>query len=80
MRIIKETKVGEYKVTIFHWNNKYLLKFEDGRSELTYKISQLDITTEADVDVFLSDADVLGKVRESFEKMDETLDTYFSKI
>ena len=80
MRIIKETTVGQFKVTMFHWNNKYLLKFEDGHNELTYKISQLDITTEADVDVFLTDQDVLGKVRESFQKMDETLDTFFAKI
>ena len=80
MRIIKETKAEEFKITIFHWNNKYLLKFEDGRNELTYKINQLDLTTEADIDVFISDTEVLGKVRESFEKMDQTLDLYFSKI
>ena len=80
MRIIKEASVGLYKVTIYHWNNKYLLKFEDGINELTYKISQLDITSEADVEVFMTDKDVLLKVDESFEKMNQTLDVYFSKI
>lgn len=80
MRIVKETSVGLYKVTIFNWNNKYLLKFEDGLNELTYKISQLDITSETDVDVFLTDPEVLAKVNESFEKMNQTMDVYFSKI
>ena len=80
MRIVKELSVGTYKVTVFHWNNKYLLKFEDGLNELTYKISQLDITSEADVEVFLTDPEVLLKVNESFEKMNQTLSLYFSKI
>lgn len=80
MRIIKELSVGIYKVTIYHWNNKYLLKFEDGINELTYKVSQLDITSEADIEVFLTDTEVLQKVNESFEKMNQTLDVYFSKI
>jgi hypothetical protein len=80
MRIIKEASVGLYKVTIFNWNNKYLLKFEDGLHELTYKISQLDITSEIDLDVFLNDPEVLAKVNETFEKMNQTLDVYFTKI
>jgi len=80
MRVIKEASVGLYKVTIYHWNNKYLLKFEDGLNELTYKISQLDITSEADVEVFLTDPEVLSKVDETFGKMNQTLDAYFSKI
>lgn len=80
MRIVREIKVEEWKVTIFHWNNKYLLKFEDGFNELTYKINQLDLTAETDIDVFLENGEVLGKVRESFEKMEETLSVFYNKI
>lgn len=80
MRIVKEANVGLYKVTVFHWNNKYLLKFEDGRNELTYKISQLDITAEADIESFLSDAQILAQVGETFERMDQTLELFFTKI
>ena len=80
MRILKETTVQEWKVTIFHWNNKYLLKFEDGFHELTYKVNQLDITSETDINVFLEDEAVLEKVRESFEKMDETMTVFLNKI
>lgn len=80
MRIVKETQVMGLKVTIFLWNNKYLVKFEDGSSELTYKISQMDLTSESDVDIFLTNEEVLNKVRESFESMRETLRTFYDKI
>jgi hypothetical protein len=80
MRILKETKANEFKVTIFHWNNKYLLKFEDGANEITYKINQLDISTESDIDLFLTDPELMNKVRECFDAVINTLDAFFSKV
>ena len=80
MRITKETNVDGLKVTVYHWNNKYLLKFENGRNELTYKISQMDISSDEDVETFLSDKEIISLVHKSFEKMDETLTAFFAKI
>ena len=80
MQIIKETVVEGWKVTVYSWNNKYLLKFENGQNELTYKVSQLDITSEHDVELFLSDPHIKEQIRHTFEKMDETLSIFYSKI
>ena len=80
MRIVKEINVEEFKVTVYHWNNKYILKYENGWHEITVKISQLDINTESDLDIFLSDSEILWKIKEAFEKLNETMATFYSKI
>ena len=80
MRIVKELNVGEFKVTVFHWNNKYILKYENGWHEITVKISQLDVNSESDIDIFLSDPEISLKIKESFEKLNETMATFYSKI
>ena len=80
MKIIKETTIEDFKVTIYHWNNKFLLKFEDGWHEITYKISELDLNNEKDIDLFLTDKDILLKVKNTFQKIEETTSTFFNKI
>ena len=80
MRIVKELNVGEFKVTVFHWNNKYILKYENGWHEITVKISQLDVNSESDIDIFLSDPEISLKIKESFEKLNEPMATFYSKI
>jgi hypothetical protein len=61
MRVVKETTHPECKITIFHWNNKYLIKLEAGPFEQTFKISELDLSSEDDLykilnEDFISDA------------------------
>ena len=80
MRIVKELNVETFKVTVYFWNNKYILKYENGWHEITYKISQLDINSESDVDVFLSDPEIIQKIKESFDKVNETLTAFYNKI
>ncbi len=80
MRILKELQVDPFKITVFFWNDKYLLKFENGTSEITYKIKQLDVTSETDIDVFLHDPAILEKTRHAFAAMDEALDAFFANI
>jgi len=46
MRIIGEIPHPEIKITIFHWNNRYLIKLEAGAFEQTFKIDQYDIDSE----------------------------------
>jgi hypothetical protein len=80
MRIIKEQQVGPFKMTAFFWNGKYLLKFENGANEMTYKIKELDVTSEGDLDVFFKDPEIIRKTHEAFSKMDEALDTFYANI
>lgn len=43
MRTIAEIPHNECKITIFAWNQKYLIKIEQADLEQTYKISQFDV-------------------------------------
>lgn len=61
MRIIKEVSLRDFKVTLYHWNNRYLIKLEQGFLEQTFKIDQFDLTGEEDLlsvldEVFLEEA------------------------
>ena len=72
MQIIRTIPHKKCNVTIFLWNNKYLIKLEHERFEQTYKIPVYDLAGEADLDRILSD----GFIEESvarFEQMAETL-------
>lgn len=43
MRVIGELPHPEFKITLFQWNNRYLIKIERGLLEQTFKIDQFDI-------------------------------------
>ncbi len=61
MRVVKEIAHPECKITIFHWNNKYLIKLEAGPFEQTFKVNETDLSSEEDLykimnEDFISDA------------------------
>lgn len=67
MRVVAEIPHRDCKITIFNWNNKYLIKFEQPYFEQTYKISEFDVTGEDDVKALLSEefvADVVKRFKE----------------
>lgn len=56
------------KITLFAWNNKYIVKIEQGMLEQTYKVSELEVLGENDVCEMVSEA-FLEKVLQRFEAM-----------
>lgn len=44
MRIIAELPHPDFKITLFNMNQKYIVKFEQGPLEQSYKLSELDLT------------------------------------
>jgi len=72
MRIVKEFRVNEIRVTVFSWNNKYLLKFEQGMIEQTFKINEMDVSSEDELSVFYSDRFLLT-VQNRFDEMHRAL-------
>jgi hypothetical protein len=44
MRLVGEVPHPHLKITLFSWNNRYLVKFEQGYLEQTYKIDQFDVS------------------------------------
>jgi hypothetical protein len=46
MRIVREISHPQCKITIYAWNNRYLIKLEEGLLEQTFKIDQFDVSGE----------------------------------
>ncbi|MBL7856907.1 MAG: hypothetical protein JNM57_04395 [Cyclobacteriaceae bacterium] len=44
MRVIGEIPHPNCKITLFSWNNRYLVKLEQGYLEQTYKIDQFEVS------------------------------------
>ncbi len=49
MRVIAEIPHEKYKIQIFSYNAKYILKIELGQFEQTFKIGELDVMGLEDV-------------------------------
>ncbi len=72
MRVVREIPHPQIKITIFHWNNRYLIKLEAGSFEQTYKISEFDVTSEEEVMALLDD-DFMAQALTRFNQMAESL-------
>lgn len=46
MRVVGQINHPQCTITLFYWNNKYLIKLEAGPFEQTFKISEWDIAHE----------------------------------
>lgn len=75
MRIVKEINRNEFKVTIFSWNQKYLIKLEQGDLEQTYKVSELDLLSEGDLEGILTD-EFYKDVQQIFISMNKCFDQH----
>ena len=72
MRVVGEIPHPECKITIFSWNNRYLIKLELGLLEQTFKINQFDINGEAELFSIVDDSFV-QKAIARFEDMGRSL-------
>lgn len=69
MRLVGEVPHPTLKITLFSWNNRYLVKFEQGYLEQTYKIDQFDVSGDQALKDMLDQAFV-DSVSQRFEAMD----------
>ena len=72
MRVIGEIPHPDCKITLFHWNNRYLIKVEQGPFEQTFKIQEFDLTSEDDIKLVVSEAFIQAALQR-FESMRESL-------
>lgn len=72
MRLVRDLVRGPVRVSVFSWNNKYLLKLEAGNMEQTFKVDELDFTSDEEVLTLLSDR-FLEKAIARFGEMSEAL-------
>ena len=70
MRVVAEIPHPTTKITVFSWNGRYLVKFEYGLLEQTYKVSEMDLTSEADIEAIISE-EFIAKVMARFKDMEK---------
>ena len=69
MRYIKDVTHPQYKISLFSWNSKYILKIEAGPYEQTYKVAEFDVTGPDEVTSLLTEK-FLTAVTARFQDMD----------
>ncbi|SHG68800.1 hypothetical protein SAMN04488109_1408 [Chryseolinea serpens] len=72
MRVVGEIPHPECKITIFAWNNRYLIKLEQGLLEQTFKVNEYDVTSEAEL-YRIVDKAFLEEAMQRFAGMGESL-------
>ncbi|NEN23627.1 hypothetical protein G3O08_08945 [Cryomorpha ignava] len=70
MRIVKDIPHPRFKITVFSWNNKYIIKIEDAHLEQIYKIDEAQVSSLAEFENILSTPFLL-KVLKRFSDMSE---------
>ena len=69
MRYLKDIPNKTYKISVYQWNGKYIVKFEaGGQYEQTYKVDETDLASADELDQ-LVDETFLGEVSARFEAM-----------
>jgi len=70
MRVIAELPHPECKISIFAMNQKYIVKFEQGTFEQSYKLAELDLSGGGVNDVFeILDEEFIASVVDRFKVM-----------
>jgi hypothetical protein len=79
MRFVKNIENDFCKAELYAFNNKYIIKFEAGMFEQIYKVSELDVSGEDDIDEMMGDT-FLKKVVERFKDMENDFDEIIDSI
>lgn len=79
MRVVEEIPHNQFKITVFSWNNKYIVKIEIGQFEQSYKINESDVMGVDDIKMMLND-EFLSKVMARFVEMRSDFSKSFQSI
>lgn len=72
MRVVREIHNDRCKITVFSWNAKYLIKLEQGDLEQTYKVDEMDVISEDDIDEILNEQ-FISEAMKLFKSMSDSL-------
>jgi hypothetical protein len=77
MRTVAELPHPDCKITIFSMNNKFIIKFEQGSLEQTFKLAEMDILNGVNGVFEILDEAFISSVVERFSSMrKDFIDTY----
>ncbi|MBN8826527.1 MULTISPECIES: hypothetical protein [unclassified Spirosoma] len=69
MRFVQDIPHSQFRIGLYAWNSKYIVKIEAGPYEQTYKVSELDLIDPESIPTLL-DESFLTKVAARFQEMD----------
>ena len=69
MRYIKDIANTRFKISIYQWNNKYIIKIENGMYEQTYKIEEYEVTNVEEIEKCMDEI-FLSRITEKFITME----------
>lgn len=76
LRLIKDIPHERYKIQIFQYNGKYIVKIELGQFEQTYKIGETDVDSLSEIENMLT-SDLLSNTLKRFVEMRNDWGTAF---
>ncbi|MFT2007415.1 hypothetical protein ACMA1I_01965 [Pontibacter sp. 13R65] len=68
MRVVADIPHPDLKITLLAWNSKYLIKFEKGDFEQTYKVREMDVVGDEGAKALI-DEDFIEAVEHRFLAM-----------
>jgi hypothetical protein len=79
MRVVGEIPHPDCKITLLSWNNRYLIKIEQGLFEQTYKINIADLSSDSEL-MEMVDEQFVRECVDRFPKMHESLASAMSRL
>lgn len=79
MRIIGEIPHSQCKITLYQWNNRYLIKLEKDRLEQTFKVDQFELTSEKELNALIDD-NFVQKALDRFNDMEQSIAGALQKL
>jgi hypothetical protein len=79
MRIIGEIPHNDCKITLYHWNNRYLIKLEREFLEQTFKIDQFELSSEKDL-LTIANQPFIEEAIDRFNNMEHSLLNALQKL
>lgn len=78
MRLIKDIPHDRYKIQIFQYNGKYIVKIELGQFEQSFKIGETDVSSLEEVEKMIT-SDLLTRSLHRFVEMRSDWQNAFSE-
>ena len=76
MRLIKTLFIEDIKVTIFDFDLKYVIKFENYRLEQTFKLDKLEFSGLDDLERKIN-SDIIKSIKNRFSDMKSDLKKFY---
>jgi hypothetical protein len=76
MRIVKDIPHPRFKITVYSWNNKYIIKIEDAHLEQVYKIDEHQVSGLAEIEAMMSKEFLLTALKRFSEMSEDFRDAW----